>query len=61
MSNVPAALSNLVSLSVLNLSGNSGIEMLPPELGLLGMFHSFCFVTFSESCMKAVSGESHFR
>ncbi|VDK83805.1 unnamed protein product [Litomosoides sigmodontis] len=36
VSNVPAALSNLVSLSVLNLSGNSGIEMLPPELGLLG-------------------------
>nr|CDP90956.1 Bm6044, isoform b [Brugia malayi] len=35
VSNVPAALSNLVSLSVLNLSGNSGIEMLPPELGLL--------------------------
>ncbi|KAL3998140.1 Ankyrin repeats (3 copies) family protein [Acanthocheilonema viteae] len=35
ISNVPAALSNLVSLCVLNLSENSGIEMLPPELGLL--------------------------
>ncbi|VDN03509.1 unnamed protein product [Thelazia callipaeda] len=35
VSSVPAALSNLVSLSVLNLSGNSGIEILPAELGLL--------------------------
>uniref|UniRef100_A0A0R3RFC1 non-specific serine/threonine protein kinase n=1 Tax=Elaeophora elaphi TaxID=1147741 RepID=A0A0R3RFC1_9BILA len=35
VSNVPAALSNLASLCVLNLSGNSGIETLPPELGLL--------------------------
>ncbi|EFO25986.1 TKL/LRRK protein kinase [Loa loa] len=35
LSNVPATLSDLVSLSVLNLSGNNGIEMLPPELGLL--------------------------
>ncbi|KAM3721655.1 Leucine-rich repeat serine/threonine-protein kinase [Dirofilaria immitis] len=35
VTNVPAALSNLASLSVLNMSGNSGIEMLPPELGLL--------------------------
>ncbi|CAG9533559.1 unnamed protein product [Cercopithifilaria johnstoni] len=35
VSNVPAALSNLMSLCVLNLSGNSGIEILPPELGLL--------------------------
>uniref|UniRef100_A0A0M3JH97 LRR domain containing protein n=1 Tax=Anisakis simplex TaxID=6269 RepID=A0A0M3JH97_ANISI len=33
---VPAALSFLSSLSVLNLSGNVGIESLPPELGLLG-------------------------
>uniref|UniRef100_A0A915PJA2 non-specific serine/threonine protein kinase n=1 Tax=Setaria digitata TaxID=48799 RepID=A0A915PJA2_9BILA len=36
VSSVPATLSNLMSLSVLNMSGNSGIEMLPPELGLLG-------------------------
>uniref|UniRef100_A0A8R1XUT2 non-specific serine/threonine protein kinase n=1 Tax=Onchocerca volvulus TaxID=6282 RepID=A0A8R1XUT2_ONCVO len=35
VTNVPTTLSNLVSLSVLNLSGNIGIEMLPPELGLL--------------------------
>uniref|UniRef100_A0A9J2PYQ2 non-specific serine/threonine protein kinase n=1 Tax=Ascaris lumbricoides TaxID=6252 RepID=A0A9J2PYQ2_ASCLU len=33
---VPATLSLLSSLSVLNLSGNTAIESLPPELGLLG-------------------------
>uniref|UniRef100_A0A915AF19 non-specific serine/threonine protein kinase n=1 Tax=Parascaris univalens TaxID=6257 RepID=A0A915AF19_PARUN len=33
---VPATLSYLSSLSVLNLSGNTAIESLPPELGLLG-------------------------
>lgn len=33
---VPVVLSEMVSLSVLNLSGNPHISQLPPELGLLG-------------------------
>ena len=43
---VPALLASLSSLSVLNLSGNMGIETLPPELGLLGLhvYHlQICF------------------
>lgn len=61
MSKVPTALSNLLSLSVLNLSGNSGIEMLPPELGLLSKCHSFLFVAFSNFYMRAIATKFHFR
>ncbi|KHN76857.1 Leucine-rich repeat serine/threonine-protein kinase 1 [Toxocara canis] len=47
---VPAALSCLSSLSVLNLSNNTAIESLPPELGLLALTS----LDVSNNCIKSV-------